>query len=164
VKKPLSLLIIAALAASGALGVAAPAPPAAPSILYHNAQYDFTFSLPASWRGYAVLSDQWEGENTAQTVVLERGPIIVLRNPQWKPGTPTQDIPILVFTRHQWDQNDSQFSIFAGGVEYEIAHNFKYVFAIWSRFNVDDSVPGWKEADTIVQRNIALNGPNPDSR
>jgi len=39
-------------------------------------------------------------------------------------------------------------------------HNAKYVFAISSRFNADDSVKGWKEATEIVGRNGAANAPH----
>jgi len=39
-------------------------------------------------------------------------------------------------------------------------HNAKYVFAISSRFNADDSVKGWKEATDIVERNRPVNAPH----
>jgi hypothetical protein len=161
------VLAFAALAVTGIPSLAAPTPPFVAPVLYHNVQYDFTFSLPASWRGYTVLSDQWDLEPYVpaldKDMVTEHGPIIILRHPLWKPGAPTQDIPIDVFTRRQWDQSDGE-GVDACGLEYEIAHNSKYVFSVWSRFNTDASVQGWKEADTIVQRNIALNGPNLNSR
>ena len=48
---------------------------------------------------------------------------------------------------------EPDFFIYAGGLEYEIAHNPKYVFAIHSRFNVDDSLEGAEEAEDIVQYN-----------
>jgi hypothetical protein len=32
-------------------------------VRYHNPQYDLTFSLPASWRGYSVLTRHWNGGN-----------------------------------------------------------------------------------------------------
>src|SRR5438874_2666292 len=51
--------IIALLAAGcGSLNVH----PVETSILYHDAQNGFTFSLPASWKGYSVLVQQWEGQ------------------------------------------------------------------------------------------------------
>jgi len=34
---------------------------------------------------------------------MERGPVIILRNPQWKTNDLYQDIPVMVFTRAQWD-------------------------------------------------------------
>src|ERR1039458_1113211 len=80
-------------------------------VLYHNTQYDFTFFLPASWLGYSVLArqwmdeaiterlmssqgysefaQQWDGETylpaADRTAIMEHGPMIVLRHPQWKP-------------------------------------------------------------------------------
>jgi hypothetical protein len=50
-------------------------------------------------------------------------------------------------------------AIEAGGVDYEIAHNAKYVFAIHSRFNWDESVKGREEAGAIVERNQTAHGP-----
>jgi len=134
-------------------------------VLYHNAKYNLTFSLPASWRGYSVLVQQWEGQTylpaADKIVVTEHGPLIVLRHPRWKPNDRYQDIPILVFTSSQWQaSHQGRFSIGAGGVEYEIGHNPKYVFAISSRFNADDSVKGWKEATGIVERNCPVNAPH----
>ena len=128
---------------------------------YHNAQYDFTFYLPADWQGYSVLIDEWEGETYLAKkdadVVLARGPIIVLRNPQWKTNNLHQDIPIDVFTRQQWDDIHlgKYDAVGAGGVIYELWHNDKYVFGMHSRYNADDSVNGWKEVQDIVNQNCA---------
>ncbi len=130
-------------------------------IRYHNTQYDFTFYLPESWKGYSVLTDQWEGitylEKEDKDAVLARGPIILLRNPQWKTNKPYQDIPIYIFTRQQWDDDKSGklSAEGAGGIIYELWHNDKYVFGIHSRFNANDSVPGWDEAQNIVNTNTA---------
>src|ERR1051325_9463459 len=67
---------------------------------YHNAKYGFTFFLPASWKGYSVLIQQWASNLSSadyQTVIgVEHGPMIVLRNPRWKASEPYQDIPIVV--------------------------------------------------------------------
>jgi hypothetical protein len=128
---------------------------------YHNAQYGFTFFLPASWKGYSVLTQQWEGETYSREkdteVVLARGPIIVLRNPQWKMNNLYQDIPIYVFTRQQWDDIHlgKYNAVGAGGVIYELWHDDKYVFGMHSRYNSGDSVNGWKEAQDIVHQNCA---------
>jgi hypothetical protein len=126
--------------------------PADLPIVYHNSQYDFTFFLPASWKGYSVLLQQWNDE------AAWHGPIIVLRHPQWKAGDLYQDVPIMVFTRSQWDAlHSGKFFPYAGGVISEMCHNRKYVFGIYSRYNSDDSVKGWKEAEKIVDRNYATN-------
>jgi hypothetical protein len=130
-------------------------------IRYHNSQYDLTLYLPTDWKGYSVLTDEWEGETYLpekdKDVVLARGPIIELRNPQWKTNDLYQDIPIFIFTRQQWDDIHlgKYDAVGAGGIIYELWHNGKYVFGIHSRYNSDDSVKGWKEAQDIVNQNCA---------
>ncbi len=130
-------------------------------VRYHNAQYDLTFYLPTDWKNYSVLLQEWGGETYLlkedKDVVLAHGPIIVLRNPQWKTNNLYQDIPIYVFTRRQWD--DIHLGKYdaagAGGVIYELWHDDKYVFGMHSRYNSDDSVNGWKEVQDIVNQNCA---------
>jgi hypothetical protein len=108
-----------------------------------------------------VLTEQWEGETYLREkdtdVVLARGSIIVLRNPQWETNNLYQDIPIYIFTRQQWDDiyPGKYDAAGAGGVIYELWHNDKYVFGIHSRFNTDDSVNGWKEVQDTVNQNCA---------
>jgi hypothetical protein len=143
----------------------APNHPSGLPVLYRNTQYDFTFFLPASWQRYSALVQQWDGQTYLPAVdrgaVVEHGPAIVLRHPQWKPDDRYQDIPVLVFTRRQWNaEHHGKFVIGVGGVDEEIAHNPHYVFAISSRFNADDSVKGWEEAGRIVERNRDVNGPH----
>jgi hypothetical protein len=136
--------------------------PAGLPIRYHNAQYDLTVFLPASWKGYSVRTQQWAGETYSPEkdtkVVLARGPLIVLRNPLWKMHDSYQDMPIYIFTRQQWnDIHDGKYSaVGAGGVIYELWHNDQYVFGMHSRYNSDDSVNGWKDVQQIVHQNCAL--------
>ena len=163
-KKLLYTSIATALLAAGCGSLNAPSHPSGLPLRYHDAQYDFTFFLPASWQGYSVLTQQWEAQTysaaTDKVVVAEHGPMIVLRHPQWKASDPYQDIPILVFTRSQWEaEHQGKFFPYAGGVIFEMQHNDKYVFGIYSRFNADDTVKGWKEADDFVTRNRNANGP-----
>ena len=123
---------------------------------YHNAPFDFTFFLPAGWQGYSVLAQQW-GPNQTDVMASEYGPIIVLRHPQWKTNNLYQDIPIMVFTRKQWgEEKQGKFFPYAGGMISEMWHNRKYVFGIYSRYDADDSVKGWKEADDIIATNCAI--------
>jgi hypothetical protein len=167
---PKIILCLALVLSGGVLGCSttvgnrslnAPNPPADLPVRCHNAQYDFTFFLPASWRGYSVLVQQWDGKrySTAKDEIVEagHGPIIVFRNPQWSASDPYQDIPIMVFTRGQWEAEQQGKSFpYAGGVIGEMWHNHKYVFGIYSRYNAADSVKGWKEAANILERNCAL--------
>jgi hypothetical protein len=134
-------------------------------VLYHNTRYNFTFCLPTSWQGYSVLIQQWQGETYSPVrdaaAMTEHGPAIVLRNPNWKADAPCLDIPIMVFSRSQWQaEHQGKFSVGAGGIEEEITHTSKYVFAISSRFNADDSVGAWKEASEVVEHNQAANAPH----
>lgn len=117
---------------------------------YHNARYDLTFYLPADWRGYSVVFEEWKGYPGE----AERGPIINLRNPRWRTNNLCQDIPIMVFTRKQWDEEEQgKFFPYAGGVISEMWHNDQYVFGNYSRYNAYDEVKGWKEAEDIIEQN-----------
>ena len=96
-----------------------------------------------------------------RTAIVEHGPMIVLRHPQWKPDDRYQDIWVLVFTRRQWDaEHHGKFVVGVGGMDKEIAYNPNYVFAISSRFNGDENVKGWEEAGRIVDRNKDINAPH----
>lgn len=148
---------IIVLLATGCGNLNAPSHPADLPLRYYNAQYNFTFFLPVSWERYSVLTQQWV---PAYSATPEHGPTIVLRHPQWKASAPYHDIRILVFTRRQWEADkQGKISYGAGGVEEEVGHNDKYVFATWSRFYWDE-LKGWKEAGDIVNRNMAANAPH----
>ncbi|HEV2329748.1 MAG TPA: hypothetical protein VGY56_13280 [Verrucomicrobiae bacterium] len=126
-------------------------------LCYHNRQFNLTFYLPASWRGYSMVSQEWTGYPGT-----ERGPIIVLRNPRWKTNDLYQDIPIMVFTRKQWDEEEhGKFFPYAGGVISEMWHNDQYVFGNYSRYNAYDEVKGWKEAEDIIEQNCDGNKMQP---
>ena len=119
-------------------------PPNAP-IVYVNRDYGFRFYLPASWAGYKTLKDEWgpaDGQN---------GPEIIIRHPLWTDENPREDIPIMVFTRTQWRDMQSEKLIvtaapFPPG---ELGRNRKFVFAVLPRWYYDLS-DGWEEALKIV--------------
>ena len=151
---------IVTLVIIGCSSTNAPSHPAGLPLRYQNTRYDLTFFLPADWQGYSVLNQQWDAPlhsaDYQEVVGNERGPIIVFRNPQWKADRPYQDIPVMVFTRRQWDAlHNGRFFPYAGGIIGEAWHNREYVFGIYSRYNVDDSIGGWEEADEILERNFA---------
>jgi len=138
--------------------------PADLPLRYHNAQYGLTFFLPADWKGYSVLIQEWNANlystNYQDVIGPEHGPIIVLRHPQWKADDLCQDIAILVFTRRQWDfAKPQRLFVGAGGVECEISHNAKYVFGINSRHNWGE-LKGWETTGKIVQRNVVAGMPH----
>ncbi|HZI31440.1 MAG TPA: hypothetical protein VFF11_03805 [Candidatus Binatia bacterium] len=156
------LLLGLALLLGGVLLGCSTIQPSKEPVLYHNAKYDFTFSLPSDWRDYSVSIQQLEDENYSpaedKQIVVGHTPMITLRHPQWRADAPYQDIPILIFTRAQWDSlHRGQLwpSIFAGGMMDELWHNQKYVFAMSSRYNAADVMRGWDEVEDIVRQNCA---------
>jgi hypothetical protein len=121
---------------------------------YNNTQYDFSFSLPISWNGYSIVEDKWEGVAIGGDTVIEQGPIIIIRNPEWTSTNPMQDIPIMVFTIKQWDLLEQEkFHIGAAPIgPTELGRNSKYVFALPARYNYAFPT-GWEEVDQILKSN-----------
>ena len=156
----------AALLAAGCRSVETASQPSGLALRYHNAQYGLRFFLPAEWQGYLPIIQSWDAALWSadhQTVIgVERGAVVVLRNPRWRPEDPYQDVPIMVFTRRQWDALKKRvFFPYAGGVISEFYHTESYVFGIYSRYNADDSLKGWREAGDILRQNIAAHDSAP---
>jgi len=123
-------------------------------ITYHNTQYGFDFALPDSWKGYSIVTTEWQGLVASQIgdVVAQRGPIISIRHPFWSLANPRQDIPIMVFTANQWSllQQD-QFHIGAAPINPSmLGQNVNYVFALPARYNFAFPT-GYEEVDIIMQ-------------
>ncbi len=124
------------------------------SITYENTQYGFRFFLPETWKDYEIVSDEWEGlalGNTQSDKVVEAGPIISIRHPQWTSQNPRQDIPIMVFTLTQWNAlEQDKFHIGAAPIgPSELGRNSKYVFALPARYNY--AFPeGYEEVEDIL--------------
>jgi hypothetical protein len=138
-------------------------PPGLP-VRYQDTRYGLTFFLPPTWRGCSASVQQLEDARYSpaedKEIVVGHTPMIVLRNPQWQTSAPYQDIPILVFTRAQWNalhHGELWPSLFAGGMMDELWHNQQYVFAMSSRYNAADEVIGWKEVTEVVGKNRAAN-------
>jgi hypothetical protein len=124
------------------------------SIVYQNAEYGFTFALPTDWKGYSIVKSNWQGlavTGDSGEKVVETGPIISIRNPQWTSKAPTQDIPIMIFTLDQWNalQNED-FHIGASPIgPSELGRNNQYVFALPARYNF--AFPkGYEEVESIL--------------
>jgi len=119
---------------------------------YKNSQYGFSFSLPASWKGYSIVTDKWEGTSITSGKVTETGPLYSIRNPQWTSGKPRQDIPIMVFTIEQWKlilQETLAVSAAPIGPS-ELGRNSNYVFALPARYNFAYPL-GYEEVEQILQ-------------
>lgn len=122
------------------------------SVVYTNTELGFAFSLPEHWKGYTVLSTNWEGNPLVKNVTRQTGVKLFIRNPKWTAQLPYQDIPILVFTVTQWNSyRNEEFSISAAPIlATELGRNTTYVFALPPRWNFDYS-EGFKEAEYILE-------------
>lgn len=122
-------------------------------ILYENTQYGFTFSLPESWKGYTTVTEQWTGTTPGDSgdKTVQTGPEILIRHPEWTAAAPRQDIPVMVFTREQWDALQKEaFYVSAAPIgPSELGSNSKYVFALPPRYNFAFET-GYQEVDEIV--------------
>jgi len=133
------------------------------SIVYKNTQYGFNFSLPASWKGYSIVTGKWEGYTPGGpegNQIVETGPMVSIRHPQWTAENPRQDIPIMVFTFDQWNSlQQGKFYISAAPVgPSELGRNTKYVFALPARYN--HAFPtGFEEVEKILASNPLRGSP-----
>lgn len=127
------------------------------TIVYDNTQYGFRFLLPEGWADYKILLDKWEGlsiGNWDESEVVETGPVVYIRHPQWTSQNPRQDIPVMIFTIEQWNLlQKSGFRIGAAPIgPTELGRNNKYVFALPARYNY--SFPeGYEEVESIINNN-----------
>jgi hypothetical protein len=127
--------------------------PTGSTIEYRNTQYGFSFSLPASWRGFSIVTDQWQGfiYGPQGDELAQQSPLISIRHPLWTSVHPRQDIPVMVFTLAQWDslQRD-EFHIGAAPIgPSELGRNAQYVFALPARYNFAFPT-GWEEVQKII--------------
>lgn len=121
------------------------------SVVYKDSQYGFSFSLPASWQGYSIVTDKWEGLPIGGDQAVETGPMISLRHPLWTAEDPRQDIPIMIFTLDQWKSlKDEKFHIGAAPIgPSELGRNNEYVFALPARYNYAFPT-GYEEVEQIL--------------
>jgi hypothetical protein len=123
------------------------------SIVYTNKEFGFIFNLPASWQGYAIIEDNWEGQYI-DDAATDNGPMLYIRHPQWTEQNPRQDIPIMVFTYDQWDMiQKERLSVGAAPIPpRELGRNAGYVFALPARYNF--AFPsGYEEVEKILESN-----------
>lgn len=127
------------------------------SIEYQNAQYGFLFSLPQSWAGYSIISQEWNGqildsEGSSAAATKISGPEILIRNPQWIVENPYQDIPIMIFTPSQWDMIlQEKLAVSAAPIgPSELGQNANYIFALPARYNFAYPT-GYEDVQQILQ-------------
>jgi hypothetical protein len=123
------------------------------SIIYKNTDYGFNFSLPASWQGYSIIKEEWQG-NMLTDKAKQSGPKLIIRNPKWTESVHYEDLPILVFTITQWNSYlKEDFAVSAAPIlASELARNNVYVFALPPRWDFDYSL-GYEEAQNIFASN-----------
>jgi len=122
------------------------------SIVYKNPKYGLRLKLPRSWKGYKVTIREWGGGGTGPNgeELVEQGPEIVIQHPKSTEVHPRQDIPIMVFTMHQWELVDHGLVVSAAPVgPGELARSCRYVFALPPRYNYAD-VEGVDEVSMIL--------------
>ena len=127
------------------------------TIVYRNTEYGFDFSLPEGWKGYSVLTGTWEGsavEGPQSGRIVETGPMLSIRHPQWTAQNQRQDIPIMIFTLDQWNSlQQGEFHIGAAPIgPKELGRNTGYVFALPARYNYAFP-PGYEEVENILEDN-----------
>lgn len=132
--------------------------------IYSNTEYGFDFTLPISWEGYTIQSEDWQGtalEGDQQGTVVEKGTKLMIRHPKWTTDDPRQDIPIMVFTLDQWDQViNEKIAVSAAPLPpSELGRNSSYVFALPARYNFAFPT-GYEEVDQIIQSGALVGNEN----
>lgn len=124
------------------------------TLVYRNSDFGFSFILPASWKGYTIVAEDWEGRaitGPKQGQVTEQGKLLRIRHPQWTTQVPRQDIPIMIFTPAQWEALQKEtFSVGAAPIPpSEYGRNADYVFALPARYNYAFPM-GFEEVESIL--------------
>ncbi len=148
----LLVIVLAFLYQSAGRSVLAPGaqtPAETGPVRYTDGQYGFEFTLPDSWRGYSVITEEWVGYDQGQPAA--RGPLLSIRHPQWTAQTPRQDIPLLVFTLDEWSAvEQDQLHVGAAPIlPRELGRNARYVFALPARYNYAFPA-GYEEVENIL--------------
>jgi hypothetical protein len=146
-----SSLISLALAVSFLAVATTNSSAATASVSFKNTNYGFAVALPAGWKGYTVINQKWLGYSATSVHAVTTGPQISIRSPLWTATKPRQDIPIMIFTSHQWNALKAEnFHIGAAPIPPSLlAHNSRYVFALPARYNFA-YLPGYTEVAKIL--------------
>ncbi len=120
---------------------------------YRNEEYGFEIILLDSWAGYSILTESWNGITLDNNSAKYEGPKIIIRNPNWSDNEIWQDIPILVFTKYEWqlvEQGNLNISAAPVGPE-KLGENEKYIFALPPRWIGFSDALGQNEAREIIK-------------
>ena len=121
---------------------------------YRNEEYGFEIILPNTWRGYSILEEDWSGRTLAgEDTEFFEGPQIVIRHPEWTVTQLWQDIPIMVFTKNEWnliEENNLNVSAAPIGPS-KLGENQEHVFASPPRWIGYTDNLGQDEAGEIIE-------------
>jgi len=120
---------------------------------YTNSEYGFILSLPKSWQGYTLIKTTWDG-NLIDSEPTQKisGPRIIIRHPLWTVENPRQDIPVMIFTKDQWNLIEQEKLAVSAApiVPSELGNNSRYIFALPARYNFSFLV-GFEEVEDIIK-------------
>ncbi len=121
--------------------------------IYQNDEYGFRLTFPETWQGYTVQNQTWEGRLVDTGEIKYSGPEILFKNPQTTAQQNYQDIPIMIFTKEQWQLVlEETLAVSAAPVgPAKVGENAKYVFATPPRWYGFTDAIGWQEAIDIVK-------------
>ncbi len=119
---------------------------------YTNNQYGFSLQMPNSWAGYSATTETWQGTRLDNNTQLQ-GPQVRLRHPQWTQAQPWQDIPVMIFTKEQWQMVLAEhLAVSAAPIPpSKLGENEQYVFALPARWVGFTDAQGQAEAQSITQ-------------
>ena len=125
---------------------------------YRNEEYGFEIILLESWKGYKVFKESWNGTTLDGNSVKYEGPKIVIRNPKWSEYEIWQDVPVLVFTKDEWQLIEANnLGIFVAPIApSKLGENNKYVFALPPRWIGFADALGQDEVQKTVETFKAL--------
>jgi hypothetical protein len=126
--------------------------PKSGSQIYRNDEYGFEITMPDSWTGYSIITAEWTGTGLNNGKQYN-GPEVIIRNPKWATSSPWQDINVYVFTKEEWQLNESEnLGIFAAPIgPSKLGENQLYVFGLPPRWIGFTDNLGQDEAQQIVK-------------
>lgn len=121
--------------------------------IYQNDEYGFRLTFPETWQGYTVQNQTWEGRLVDTGEIKYSGPEILFKNPQTTAQQNYQNIPIMIFTKEQWQLVlEETLAVSAAPIgPAKVGENAKYVFATPPRWYGFTDAIGWQEAIDIVR-------------
>ncbi|MBI2098689.1 MAG: hypothetical protein HYT49_03540 [Candidatus Wildermuthbacteria bacterium] len=121
--------------------------------IYRNEEYGFELVLSGSWEGYTIIPEFWSGQTLDGRSTEFQGSKVVIRSPNWSVAQPWQDIPVLVFTKQEWQLIEAaNLNISAAPIgPQKLGENQQYVFALPPRWVGFTDALGQDEAEEIVK-------------